>query len=419
MPPRRLSPLPAALFGAILVALLASPARTQQWSRFRGPNGSGLGELPAPLSVPWDEKQVRFKVKLPGPGHSSPVLWDDRLFLTCGDETTGARLAICCDADTGRTLWQRRFDAKKHGKHDLNTFASATPAADEKRLYLTWATPEQYVVTALDHDGATLWSEDLGPYKTGHGFGVSPIVHDGLLVVPNEQDGQSSLVALDAATGRLKWKVDRKSQTTYATPCVYERKGRRPLFVFTNWNYGITAHDPADGRAVWGLEVFGKDQVETAIGSPIVAGDLVLGSAGWLGREIHVVAVRPRSMSEAGEAREIYRVERGAPLTTTPLCVGDLLFLWSDEGIVTCADARTGQVHYRHRVGGTFYGSPVSAAGQVFCISKDGELIAVTADKDFKELGRIDLGAPTNSTPAVARGRLYIRTTKHLLAVDP
>jgi outer membrane protein assembly factor BamB len=387
----------------------------QEWPRFRGPNGSGVSDANIPGK--WTDEDYAWRVSLPGKGHSSPVIWGERLFITSGDEKSGARIVLCLVADTGRRLWWREFGSQAHGKHSLNSFASATPAVDEKRLYVSWATPKEYVVLALDHDGDELWRRDLGPFKTGHGFGVSPIVHGDLVIVPNEQDGESSLVALAVADGTVRWQVRRDSQVTYSTPCIYQPKGRPAEIVFTNWTYGITAVDPRDGKTNWELKVFSKDHLETAIGSPIVAGDLVLGTCGYLGKGNHTVAVRPVGTPGSGKAEEVYRVERGAPLTTTPLVVRDLLFLWSDEGIVTCADAGSGKAHWQKRVGGTYYASPVCSGKHVYCTSADGEVVVLSASTTFEQLARIKLGEPSNATPAIARGKMFLRTESKLMAL--
>jgi outer membrane protein assembly factor BamB len=392
-----------------------SVAFAQEWNRFRGPNGSGVSSTVVPTK--WSDSDYDWKLDLPGKGHSSPVLRGDELFITCGDEKTGTRIVLCLNADTGERRWSREFPSHTHGKHSLNSFASSTPAVDDKRLYVTWATPKEFLVLALDRAGKEVWRRDLGTFQTGHGFGGSPIVFEDLLIVPNEQDGESSLVALDAASGEVRWRVPRKSQVTYTTPCVYKPRGGAAELIFTNWTYGITAVDPRTGKTNWETRVFGKDHFETAIGSPIVAGDLVLGTCGYLGKGNHTVAVRAEGPAGARKAKEVYRVERGAPLTTTPLAVGELLFLWSDDGIVTCADAANGTVHAQRRVGGTFYGSPVCAGKHLYCVSADGEVVVLEATAKLRQVARVPLGEPSNSTPAIARGRMFLRTETKLMSL--
>jgi outer membrane protein assembly factor BamB len=395
--------------------LLATACQADEWPRFRGPNGAGVGEAPG-VPTQWTEQDFAWRIELPGVGHSSPVVWGDRLFVTAGNEDDGTRHVLCLDPQSGRTLWSREFAGEKARKHQHNSFASTTPAVDAEHLYVTWSTPRENIVLALDHQGTQRWRVDLGPYKAGHGAGVSPIVHEDLVVLGNDQEGESSIVALDRTNGEVRWRVPRKTKVAYSTPCVYRRAGRPAELVFTNWEHGIMGIDPASGRTNWEVQVFDQGHIETSIGSPIVAGDLILGTCGWLGYATHTVAVRP-DPQQLGKASEVYRVDRGAPLTPTPLAVDGLLFLWADEGIVTCIDAETGKQHWRSRVGGTYYSSPVAAGDRVFCASRDGEMIVLAAAREYQLLARNPLGEGSHSTPAMAHGRLYVRTFTHLIAL--
>lgn len=403
--------------GLCTLVWVAQPATAQEWTRFRGPNGSGIGSAKG-LPAEWTDQDYLWKVELPGPGHSCPVLWGEKLFVTCGDEETGERLVMALDASTGKSLWTRRFPSHTHRKHALNSLASSTPAVDEKQLYVAWATPEEFIIQALDHDGRPLWRVDLGPFRSGHGFGASPIVVGDSVIMPNEQEGDSYLLALDRRDGSIRWRIARDSKTTYTTPCVREAEDGKTEVLFTNFRYGVTAVDAATGEIRWEKAVFPAEPIETAIGSPILAGQLVFATSGWLGRSGHVVAVNA-PQGEQREPVESYRFERSTPLSTTPLVAEGLIFLWADEGIVTCADLKTGETHWRRRVGGTYYGSPIYADGKIYCISADGEAVVLAAAAEFGQLGRTQLGAPSNSTPAVAHGRLYLRTTKHVMALGP
>lgn len=400
----------AGAFLAWACCLLAAPA--QDWPRFRGPNGSGLGEVKG-FSPRWTEKDYAWKVKLPGVGHSSPVVYGERLFVTCGEGKTGKRILVCLRCRDGQRLWAREFAGGKHRKHADNSFASSTPAADARHVYVCWGSGKDYLVVALDHQGKEAWRTDLGPFNSGHGFGPSPIVHDGLLIVANDQDGSSSLVALEGRTGKVRWKVPRKSKATYTTPCVYRPRRGPAELIFTNYEHGVTSIDPTTGKVNWELDVFDKRHIETGIGSPVTAGDLVLATCGWLGVRTEVIAVRPRG----GKPREVYRLTRSAPLCTTPLVVGELLFLWGDGGVVTCADVRTGKVHWRERVPGDYYSSPVFVGRHVLNVSRQGDVVVLAAAKDFVLAGRNRLDEGSHSTPAVAGGRLYLRTFSQVIAV--
>ncbi len=388
----------------------------QEWTRFRGPNGSGLSSATT-VPVKWTDEDYNWKIDLPGIGHSSPIAWGDRLFVTSGDEETADRFVLCIDRESGKTVWTRRFSTKTYRKHTDNSFASGTPAVDAKRLYLCWSDPDGFVVAAVDHSGRDLWKRTLAPFKSGHGDGVSVVVHQGLVVVPNEHNGQSMLVALDAATGETRWQFPRDSRAHWSTPCVLKRQGSGDEFIFTNWKSGITAIDAATGKPSWQADIFDKGHAESSISSPIVAGGIVLGTSGWMGVRKEVIAVRPRLEGQAVVADKLYCIDRSAPLCTTPLVKDDMLFLWADDGVVTCADVASGEIHWRKRVGGRFYSSPICVGDHLFGVSTKGEVVVLAASKEYQELARNQLGEATHSTPAVVGGVLYPRTFSRLFSV--
>jgi outer membrane protein assembly factor BamB len=255
-----------------VLLVYAADLSAQEWPRFRGPNGSGLG--PA-VDVPsaWTDKDYAWKVKLAGAGYSSPVLWGDKIFVTAG--TAERRLVLCIDARDGHTLWTHDTPGSSYRLHKRNSYATSTPAADDRHVYVCWVTPAQFLVSALDHKGHPVWEKDLGSYPSQHGFGASPIVFDDMVIVAREQDGNGILVALDSRTGSIRWQVPRHGKNaTYSTPCVYQPPGQAPALIFTNWQHGITAVDPHSGKVAWETSVFEPEKQERAIASPVVAGDL-------------------------------------------------------------------------------------------------------------------------------------------------
>lgn len=393
---------------------LLSDLRADDWTRFRGPNGSGQAADKIP--VKWSVENYKWKTKLPGIGHGSPVVQGNRVFLLAGDEDSGARMPLCVDAVKGRILWRHTLEAEKHRHHRQNTFASSTPTVDEQRVYFTWGTPKALTIIAYQHDGTKAWETDLGPVKGGHGFGASPILHGELLILNNDQDGESSLLALDRANGEVRWRIARDSRSlTYSTPCVYRDSEGRETLVFTNWHHGITGVDPATGKVLWENDVFGKPSSERAIGSPVTAGDLVIGSCGFVTKLKHVVALRP--VPGRTEAKEIWRIERSVPHIPTPLIVDRWIYLWNDQGILTCADNRTGETLWNERAGGEGYSSAVCAGGHIYRVSVKGEVSVLPADGTFTILATNLLNEPCFATPAVAGGRIFIRTRDHLIAV--
>jgi outer membrane protein assembly factor BamB len=404
------------LAAACALSLLAGGLHARDWARFRGPNGSGLGHATVPLK--WTERDLDWKVKLPAPGHSSPVLWGERIFLTCGDDEAGRLTVLCLHASDGRTLWQREFTARPYRKHARNSLASATPAADGERVYVCWATPKECIVLALDHAGKTAWQADLGPYPSQHGFGVSPIVHDGLVVVHYQPDGDGALVALEAGTGKVRWKLSRKGKNaTYSTPCVRKAPGQAAELIFTNWQLGITAVDPLKGEVAWEASVFDTGTQQRAIPSPVVAGDLVLGVCGFMEGGKRLVAVRPADRASGQPAREVWRLEQAVPQMATPLVIGQRVFLCTEQGMATWLHADSGKVIWRNRIGSSFYASPVCVGERIYCVSSGGKVVILAAADRYERLADNTLGEPTQSTPAMAGGRMYFRTHSHLLSL--
>ncbi|NUQ66441.1 MAG: ThuA domain-containing protein, partial [Pirellulales bacterium] len=263
------------------------------WSRFRGPNGTGISTATT-IPVNWTEKDYNWKVALPGTGSSSPVVWGERVFVTCGDSTTAERTVLCIDAKDGHTVWRQKSPSKPHRQHRDNDYASATPAVDADGLVLTWTDSERVVLLAMDLDGRPLWRRDLGPYITLQGSGGSPILFGDLAVLSNDQEdlsltpgakidpppapGKSFLIAVDRKTGETRWQIDRRTTFSgYSTPCLYWPEDGRPDLVFTNTANGITAVDPAAGKVQW---EYGEPFLDRTIASPVVAPGLILAGHG-------------------------------------------------------------------------------------------------------------------------------------------
>ncbi|MFN4260778.1 MAG: PQQ-binding-like beta-propeller repeat protein [Gemmataceae bacterium] len=402
----------------LLSLVLIAPVGAQEWTRFRGPNGSGHGQATVPTT--FTEKDFVWKVEIPGVGFSSPVLWGEKVFVTSADPKNGTRIVLCIDAKNGKTLWSQHYPATTYHTHLRNSYATSTPTVDAERLYLLWATPEQLTALALDHDGKLLWQSDLGGYRSQHGFGVSPILLDGKLIINNDMDGNGSLIALDGRTGKEVWNVPRRGKNaTYSTPCVYQPAGSAAQLIFTNWQHGITSIDPATGKTNWEISVFEPSKPERAIASPVVAGDLILGTCGFVTAQKHFVAVRPPTpgMAEA-KPQEAWRLERQVSYLPTPLVKGDRVFLCSERGVASCLNLKTGEVIWQERVPGANYSaSPILIDDRIFCISNEGDVLVLRAADQFEILGRSSLGDGTQSTPALANDRMYIRTNGHLIAL--
>ncbi len=397
----------------------AEPSADKTWPRFRGENGSGVNAS-ATFPAQATEADFAWKVDLPGIGHGSPVIWGDRLFVLCGNEKTGTRIPMAVDVATGKTLWQHPVEAGKFKGHRFNSPASSTPAVDADGVYFTWATADQLTLAAFSHLGKPLWSTNLGPVVGGHGFAASPMVLGQLVVLDNDQENKNGfLVGLNRQTGAIVWKTPRASaRISYSTPVVYPHpKTGSPLLVFTNWTHGFTAVDPKDGRVVAEISSFNQQANERAVSSPVVWRNLIIGTCGFTNNPKQCVAVR---LNEAGRFEEVWRIEKSVPHIPSVLLVHDRLYLWDDGGMVTCVNPATGESLWRERVRteGTTFGSPVSDGASIFSVDQNGTLNVIAAAADFKELGHTKLEDTCRSTPAIADGKLFIRTQGHLFAIQ-
>jgi outer membrane protein assembly factor BamB len=406
-------PLPVVLPVAALLAL-ACIASAQEWTRFRGPNGSGIGQAKLPDQI--TEKDFVWKTALPGKGHSSPVVWGDRVFVTANPDGTGKRVLACLSAADGKIAWQREYDTAPYFHlHADNNYASATPAVDAERVYVTWMSPESSGIAALDQkDGRELWKKDLGPFQSQHGPGTSPMVHDGTVYLDFDPDAPGSfLVAFDAKTGaeRWRWKHEGTSHSSI-TPCVFTPRSGAPQIITMSRTVGLTALDPKNGAIAWQMPgIFTK----RCVASPIVAGDLVIGQCGEGQAESFVEVVRPAA--DGKSAVKAYEVIRTGGYVPTPIVVGDSLYLWKENGDVTKLRAADNQQVWSKHLQGPFYGSPIAIGDRLYNVTRRGELVIISAGDTFQEVARVSLGEGSFATPAVSGGRMFVRTFSQLIAI--
>lgn len=413
-----------------LKSLHSASADGGRWPRFRGANGAGISDA-STVPAKWTEADYSWKIELPGIGHSSPVVWNDRIFVTCGDSATAGRTVLCVDAADGHIVWRRDFPSKPGRQHRDNSYATATPAVDADGLIVTWTTPDDVVLLALDLEGRELWRRNLGPFITVHGSGSSPILFGDLAILVNDQEdpnllpgrkkdppapvGKSFIIAVDRKTGQTRWQLERRTTFSgYSTPCVRQADDGRPELIFTSTAHGIFGVDPTRGAVNW---EFGQPFLDRAISSPVLASGLVIAGHGAGLRATRYLAVRPGSRGQGREPVLAYEVTKSIPLVPTPLVKDDRLFFWTDDGVASCLKASSGEEVWRERVGGSFYGSPVWVNGRLYCISKTGEVVVLAAADKFELLARVPLGESSYATPAVAGGVMYLRTSSHLFSL--
>jgi outer membrane protein assembly factor BamB len=297
-------------------------------------------------------------------------------------------------------------------------------------VVVTWTTPAEVVLLALDNRGREAWRRNLGPFVAVNGSGTSPILFEDLVVLNNDQEdpsllpghkmppeppGKSFLIAVDRKTGKTRWQTERQTTfSAYSTPCVYRDEEQRPLLIFTSTAQGITAVDPGTGRVCW---EFGQPFRDRAVSSPVVAAGLVIAGHGSGSRASRYVAVRPGASAKGWQPSLAYEVKNAIPLVPTPLVKDGRLYFWTDDGVASCLRLDSGEVVWRQRVGGAYYASPIWVHGRLYNVAKNGHVAVLAAGDKFAVLGRATLGEPSYATPAVADGVMYLRTRSQLFSL--
>ena len=423
----------------LLTAATATAAALDVWPNWRGPaNGvSNLHTLPSSWTA---ERNVAWKADVPGRGHSSPVVWGDHVFLTTdleGDVIPGAEPAkhtfegqpfvhpdsvggthkhtlkvLAYNATTGKPLWDRTaYEGKVFDNtHRFNTYASPTPVADGKFLYVWFDSQGLY---KYDFDGNLIWSASLGGIATlGVGYGGSPILFEDLILLLCDQDeGEHSfLAAVSTSDGKVAWKLARKNQITWTTPVLVDVKGRKQLIVPSTED--VVAYDPRTGKELWRSEGLEGNVVHT----PVVGHGMVFVSTGYPNKKTMAVRLDPAP----GEARVAWKYEKGTGYIPSPILYGDYLYLLTGAGLLTCLDARTGEPKYegkRFPAPSQFVASPVAFDGKVLVSSQDGDTYVVKAGPEHELLGTNPLGEQMFASLALVRDSIYIRGEKHLYRI--
>jgi len=408
--------LPAAL---VLLAA-ASAAHGGDWPQFRGPTGQGLYE--GKLPVEWGpDKNVTWKVAVPGLGWSSPVIVAGRVYLTTavpdgeGADAEYALRALCLDARSGETVWDREVFAEKVKTapkiHSKNSHASPTPLVADGRLYVHFG----HMGTAcLDLDGRVLWRQTELRYQPVHGNGGTPIVVDDLLVFSCDGGDQAFVVALDRATGKVRWKTPRAvkhfKQFSFHTPLLIDVDGKKQIV--STGSGAVYAYDPADGKEIWRVRTSGY----SVIPRPVYGHGLVFVATGY--DRPSLLAIRPDGQGDVTQTHVAWTMTRNAPHTPSPLLVGDELYVVSDGGVASCLEAQTGKVLWSERVGDAQSASPLCADGKVYFLSEGGLGVVVKAGPKFEVLARNDVRERTLASYAAAEGALYLRTDQHLYRIE-
>ncbi|MDX1564597.1 MAG: PQQ-binding-like beta-propeller repeat protein [Phycisphaeraceae bacterium] len=404
----------------ILSLILAASAPADSWPQFRGPNGDGHAEAEN-LPIRWDQNtHVAWKIDVPGEGWSSPVLHDGKLYLTAAvreQNGKGRHLsALCYDAETGNRLWAKVVFGQKSKSpriHKKNSHASPTPIVDGGRLYVHFG---HMGTAALDLSGKILWTNNRLRYPPVHGNGGSPVLVGGLLVFSCDGAKNPFVVALDSRTGKVAWRVNRatnpKRSFSFCTPKVITVNGQKQVVL--PGSDAVFAYEPKTGKVIWRFNYPGGYSV---VPRPVHAHGLVFVSSGFDRAVLY--AIDPTGKGDLTKTGLKWKLAKGAPHTPSPLVVGDEIYLVADRGIMTCADAKTGRVHWQKRLGGGGYSaSPVHADGRIYVQSESGLGVVVEASTTFRVLSKNDLNERVLASYAVGDGALFIRSEQSLRRIQ-
>jgi outer membrane protein assembly factor BamB len=443
--------------GVILIAsLLAFPGSHARlvtvaddetnWPQWRGPGGSGTSaekNLPTEWS---DTKNVQWKTEIPGRGHSSPIIWGKKIFLTTSIEgpiVPGAKAVthirsghvfvhpdsvgadhsytikvLCLDRETGKILWEKTaYEGSVYdNRHRKNTFASATPVTDGKYV---WTFFDAEGIYCYDFDGKLVWKSSVGKFgKMGMGNGMSPVLYDNLVILQcDQEDGGpgSFIAALDKLTGKEVWRVPRTQPKTYATPVLVNTPQRTELIA--SGAESTVSYDPATGKELWRSE----GVISQAIPSAVTGHGMVFVSGGSSGQPKLAIGIRLGGSGDLrGTPYVVWKYNKGTAYVPSPILYGDYLYLLTDSGIITCLDARTGEVKYeggRVPVPATFTSSPVAFDDKLLLTSEDGETFVIKAGPTYEVIRTNSLGEPVYASIAIGAGKLFIRGSRNLYCI--
>lgn len=398
-------------------ALFCHLALGGDWPQFRGPQGQGHAETRG-LPVEWaTNRNVTWKQEIPGAGWSSPIVWKGRVFLTTAVKPEGggpmSLRALGLDATSGQQVWSREvFSVTATGGHQKNGHASPTPVTDGRRLYVHFG---HYGTAALDLDGKVLWRNNSLKYPPVHGNGGSPILAGDALVFSADGSSDPFIAALDQASGKLLWRtprsLDAKKKFSFSTPLAIEVNGT--MQIISPASAGVYAYRARDGKELWRARYA---EGYSVVPRPVFGHGLVFVSSAF-DRPV-VYALKPDGAGDVTDTHIAWSINRGAPNTPSMLLVAGDLYFVSDSGLMSCADARTGQVHWQERLGGNYSASPVFADGRIYVTSEEGVTSVVQPGRTFTVLAKNDLRERTLASPAMVDGAIFLRTSAHLFRIE-
>ena len=394
-----------------ILLLLATAAKAQEWPGWRGPRGDGTSTEKS-FPIKWSAKKgVLWKVAIPGKAHSSPVVWGDRVYLTTCIEERQERKLLCLDRHTGRTIWDRVvLKTKLEKRHRLNSSASSTPVTDGKHIWVAFFDAPRFVVNCYDIDGKLRWRTVPGEFHSKHGFCSSPVLYKDKIIFNGDQDARAWIVALDRKTGKERWRIDRPNRMrSYTPPVIFEAAGRPQLVL--SGSKCVASYDPDTGKQIWIID----GPTDQFVASLVYTEGIFFVTGGY--PDHHLIGIKPDGKGNVTRSHVIWEHRDGVSYVPSPLGVGKNFYVVADGGVASCLDARTGKRHWMERLGRHHSASPVAAGGYLYFPDDKGVIHVLKAGTEFKVVARNDMGEACRASPALSRGRIYIRTAKNLYCI--
>ena len=423
----------------LLVAFCANAAPVDplaQWGQWRGPLSTGVAPKASP-PVKWSEKtNIRWKVRIPGHGHSSPVVWGEDVFLTTA-ETVGEKLAvpkqpagahnnmdphhkmlfqvIALSRKTGKFHWKMAVrQAQPHqSTHESGTWSSNSPVTNGRHIIAFFGSNGLYCLDAAT--GKVVWQKDLGKMevKHGHGEGASPALHGDSVVINWDHEGDSFVVALNITTGKELWRQPRDEPTSWSTPIIIEHAGEPQVIISAT--HAIRAYDLATGRVIWSC----SGMPNNVVASPVAQGDIVIAGASYVRKSMLAINLKGAKGNLTDTNKVLWRRRTGTPYVPSLLLHKSTLYFFHHyQNILSIADARPGKEHGPFRIPlRSIYASPVAAADRIYLTDLSGTTLVLAHGKQPKVLARNELGEPMSASPALVGRELYLRGARHLFCI--
>ncbi|MBX9656477.1 PQQ-like beta-propeller repeat protein [bacterium] len=395
----------------LLFVVAATVSRAENWPNWRGPHEDGLSDEKN-LPIEWSpESGIRWKTPIEGKGHSSPIVWNDAIFLTSAVKESDSRLLWKLDRSTGSVVWKKEvLTAPLEPIHPLNSYASSTPATDGERVYVSFLDRSEMYVAAFDFNGDRVWETRPGPFSSKHGFCSSPVVYNEWLVVNGDHDGESYLCTLDRRTGKVVWKVPRAGKTrSYSVPRVMTIDGKDQIIL--TGSHATSGFDSDTGKLIWTVD----GPSEQMVASILHKDDLIFAMGGF--PERHLLAIKKGGIGQITSSHVVWRSHRAVPYVPSAILYGDYLHVVSDDGMYTCYEPASGKLLQQKRVGTHVSASIVGGDNHVFITDDEGRTTVLKNNAKFEIVAKNGIGEGVFTSPAISHQTIFIRGEKHLFAI--